>query len=292
MLLITSEASLLSGGGFTTTGPGGTYTLDVIFKFLADLKLALDFGDLGVAELLDITLGPVDERINILTLDSDNLGFTLPLPAGFSISFAWPDLDTASDASNPYDSSGASNNFLALNLDIDAFLTAVLGLPVNPVAPSFTLDIGFAAVTVNIELLDLDVGIGLNFLQQFQLAIGSLAGTITYENGESDPFAFGTDIVLTNASAYDANDDDIIDFTLTLDPQATLSNSTDLGFNFLWNFDVLKISGSYEIIDIPAGTFATDPVIDLGGTIPIAAVEVFGSSFAFDFASKDLVFAA
>lgn len=291
-LLITSDASLLSGGGFTTTGPGGTYTLDFIFEFLASLKFALDFGDLGVATLVDTTLGPVDETINILSLDSDNLGFTLPLPAGFSIDFAWPDLDTTSDDTNPYAASGASNDFLALNLDIDAFLTAVAGLPVNPVAPGFSVDLGFAAASFLVELLDLDVGIGLNFLQQFDMAISSLQGTITYENGESHPFSFGTDIVLTNASSYDIDDDQVIDFTLTLDPQATLSNDTELGFNFLWNFDLLKASGSFEIFDIEVGSFSVGPALDLGGTVPIASVDVYNNTFALDFGSQNLSFAA
>ncbi|MCX8100958.1 MAG: hypothetical protein N3D77_06955 [Geminicoccaceae bacterium] len=156
-----------------------------------------------MATLVDTTLGPIDETIDILSLDSEHLGFTLPLPAGCSIDFAWPDLDTTSDDTNPCAASGASNDFLALNLDIDAFLTAVAGLPVNPVAPGFDVDLGFAAASLLVELLDLDVGIGLDFLQQFDMAISSLQGTITYENGESDSFSFGTDIVLTNASAYD-----------------------------------------------------------------------------------------
>lgn len=187
-LLITSDASLLSGGGFTTTGPGGTYTLDFIFQFLTSLDVALDFGDLGVATIVDVDLGPIDENIDILSLDSENLGFTLSLPAGFSIDFAWPDLDTTSDDTNPYAASGASNDFLALDLDIEAFSTAVAGLPVNPVAPSFTVDLGFAAASLLVELLDLDVGVGLNFPQQFDTSIDGLQGTITYENGAATRF--------------------------------------------------------------------------------------------------------
>lgn len=149
------------------------------------------------------------------------------------------------------------------------------------VAPSTIPDIGIAAVTVKIALLDRDVGIGFNVRQQFRTAIGRLAGTITYAYGESDPFSFGTDILLANASSSEASNDTVIDVTLALDPLATLSNSTDLGVNVLWTLDLLTISGSCEIVDIREGSFATAVVIDLGGSVPTASVEVSGARFDF-----------
>lgn len=292
VMVIGSSASLLSGGGFTTTGPGGDYTLDFIFELLFALRLGLDFGDLGQAVFVDSTLIDIDERLNILSLDSDNLGFSLSLPLGFSIDFAWPNIPTTSNTINPYTSSGASNDFLALNLDVDDFITKLLKLPVNPFAPGFDVDIGVAAASVVLELIDLDLGVGLNLLQQFAVAVNSLATTIVFEDGSTQAYMIGTDLVLTGASAYDADNDGKVEFVLVADPQATMSNSTDLGFNFNWNFDVLKGSYNFEVFDVDAGGGSFGPLIDLGGTIPIASVDVFNTSFALDFQSRDLVFFA
>lgn len=287
VLVISSGASILPGGGFTTEGPEGSYTLDFIFQFFAQASAGLDLGALGSWDLIDISVGPFNVNQNILDLNSDDLTFTVNLPAGFSLTFAWPNIDTASDPTNVYNSSGASNNFFELNLDIDELITKILGLPVNPFAPGF--DIGVAWGTL--DIVDVDIGLGLNFLQQFAMAVNSLAGTITYEDGSSQAFVFGADITLADASTYDEDNDGVVEFELELDPQATLNNSTDLGFNFLWNFDLLKLSGGYDIL-VDSGSFSVGPALDLGGSIPIGDVEVFNSTFALDFASKDFAFAA
>lgn len=287
VLKISSGATLLSGGGFTTEGPEGSYNLDFIFDFFLNASAGLDFGDLGTLDLISITLGPIDATLPILDIDSDDLTFTVNLPAGFSLTFAWPDIETTSDATNVYNASGASNDFFELGLDIDDLITAILGLPVNPFAPGFDIGVAWG----QLEIIDLDIGLGLNFLQQFELAVTSLAGTIIYENGDTDAFVFGTDIILTDASSYDADNDDLVEFELVLDPQATLSNSTDLGFNFLWNFDILRLSGGYSVFGFE-GEFSVGPAVDLGGVIPIGDVEVYNDTFALNFQSYNYGFAA
>lgn len=98
--------------------------------------------------------------------------------------------------------------------------------------------------------------------------------------------------MLTDASSYDIDNDHVIDFALTLDPQATLSNDTELGFNFLGNFDLLKASGRFAIFDIEVASFSVGPALDLGGTVPIASVDVYDNTFASDFGAQNLSFAA
>lgn len=287
VLVIGSGASLLSGGGFTTEGPEGSYKLDFLFDFFLHAAAGLDFGDLGTWDLISVDLGPWNINQNILNLNSDDLTFTVGLPAGFSLTFAWPNVDTTSNATNVYTSSGASNQFFRLDLDIDDLVTAALGLPINPFAPGF--DIGVASG--RLDLIDADIGLGLNFLQDFAMAVNSLSATIFYENGASSAFTFGSDITLANASTYDADNDGVVEFELVVDPQATLTNSTDLGFNFNWNFDLLRLSGEYDVV-FDSGSFDTGAAVDLGGTIPIASVPVFDSTFALDFASENFLFGA
>lgn len=293
VMVIGASASVLAGGGFTTTGPSGSYNLDFIFDMFFKIQAGFDWGGtIGKDTFLDKTLVDSDERLNILSLDSDDLSFTVPLTAGLSVTFAWPNISTTSDATNTYNAAGSSNDFLALDLDVDEAITQLAKLPVNPFAPSVTADITVASGTATLDLIDVDLGVGLNFLQEFALAVESLSTSIQFENGLTQSFTIGTDLTLANASSYDANNDGRIDFTLMADPLATMSNDTDLGFNFNWNFDILK--GSYEAyvagIKVASGGFG--PMVDLGGTIPIASVDIYDKRFALNFQSQDLGFFA
>ena len=292
VLVIGSTASVLAGGGFTTVGPSGSYNLDFVFDMLFKLKAGFDWGDLGQSTVIDETILDFDKTLNILHLDSADAALTVPLKYGLSLDFAWPNISTTSDTTNIYNSAGESNNFLGLNLDVDDFVTDLAKLPANPFAPSFGADIGVASGSATLELIDVDLGVGLNFLQKFGLTVNDLSASIVFENGAKQAYTIGSDLTLTNAKTYDANLDGKIDFTLVADPSATMSNDTDLGFNFVWNFDVLKGSYEYSVIGIDAGKDSFGPMVDLGGTIPIAAVDIYNNSFALDFQAKDLLFFA
>ena len=69
----------------------------------------------------------------MLSVQSDDLSFGVDLPGGFSLNFAWPNLDTSSapSATNVVTSAGASNNFFGIGLDVDDLLFSILKLP-NP----------------------------------------------------------------------------------------------------------------------------------------------------------------
>jgi hypothetical protein len=71
----------------------------------------------------------------------------------------------------------------------------------------------------------------------------------------------------------------------------TLSNDTDLGFNFGVQFDVLKLSGSYDI-GVDSGSLSLGPLFDVGTTVPLGTVDVYDNTFDLAFGSQDLVFAA
>ena len=216
------------------------------------MSAGLDFGDLGKLDLFNVDIGPWDLEQNILNLTSDDLSTQVPLPDGFSLTFAWPNLDTTSGAlvDDTASSSGASNNFLELGLDVDELVFTLLELP-NPFDIGFDVGIpDVASASFHAELADLDLFFGMNFLQQFAMAVTDLTGTITFEDGSSQPFDFDTDIELTNASSHDTDHDGSIDYDLLLTPSATLANNTDLGFNFGVQFDVLKLSGSYELLGV------------------------------------------
>ncbi len=90
----------------------------------------------------------------------------------------------------------------------------------------------------------------------------------------------------------DAGDQDgNIEFILTLDPDVQLTNDTDLGFNVGYSFDLLEISGGYDVV-VDSGSFSLGPVFHAGGTLPIAAVDVYSDTFELEFDTEDLAFFA
>lgn len=289
VLKISSSAAILPGALFNTEGPEGSYVLDFIFHFYATLKAGLDFGELGTWNIIDTAFGPWDANENIIDIDSDDLVIEIDLPAGFSLTFEWPDVDVSAltgVATTTITGDDASNNFLDLGLDVDELVFTILGIP-NP------FDIGFDIVVAsgNIELADLDLSAAMNFLQSFTLTANSLPGIITYEDGSTAAFTFGNDIVLADASSYDVDNDNKIEFELSLDPNASLNNDTDLGFNFSYLLEILKMTGSYDVV-FDSGAIDIGPAYSVSDTIPLGTVGVYDSTFALNFEAETVSFSA
>ena len=113
-LQITPHVSLASGSSFTTTGPEGSFGIDCLIDFA--LKAGIDFPVDIHAEVAD------SETLPLFHFDSHSpdLPFTVPiLPGIVDIAFDWPQLGTTNDPGG-LTSHGQSNNFLQLNVDVDA----------------------------------------------------------------------------------------------------------------------------------------------------------------------------
>ena len=202
-LQIHTSAELAPGGGFTTTGPEGSVDLKFILDFLANVGIedALGLG-IGLSKTLSLQPDPIHLPPFPISSTSPDLPYTVPLPAGLSISFDWPHLSVADNAQNGNLISGdkASNNFIQLNADLDFAAAQLFPLfaPIEAVLdPDPTSDSNF-------ELFDLDVKGGANFLQKFVLEALGLTGTVTLEDNEQHPF--GQDWVIHNASKVDGAD--------------------------------------------------------------------------------------
>lgn len=281
VLFLTAEA-VLGDIGFETQGPQGSYALDFIFDFFASFSAGLDFGDLGKPTLIDVDVGPLATQTTILDIDSDDASFTVDLPAGFSLGFAWPDVDTASGtASGPTaTATGTSNNFLELGLDVDDLLAAILGIP-NPFSVGFDIGVAWGSA----ELIDLDLTAGLNFVQSFLLQVGDLAGRVVFEDGSNAIFDFTNGVEIDNASALDADGDGLIAYDLYFAPLATLENDTELGFNLGYDFAALQVSGGYDV-GLFSGSFSVGPAYSVGESATVATVDVYENSFDLAFAEN------
>ena len=82
-----------------------------------------------------------------------------------------------------------------------------------------------------------------------------------------------------------------VEFTLTLDAQADLTNDTDLGINVGYNLDVLKISGGYDVV-VDSGSFQIGPAFNTNGAAQVTTVGVYDDTFGLNFAAQDFLFAA
>ncbi len=189
---------------------------------------------------------------------------------------AWPIINTASSqvSGNAVLSEGASNNFLQLNIDVD-------NLAANFFSPLLVLD-PLPGDPDNFEWLDIDLNGGLNILQDFQLIMEKLLGTLRFENNTTTSFDMATGQLLRNASSFDTDQDGLVEFTLGISPDVSLDNSTQLGFNVGGSIAILK---NIPIID--------DALFEIGASFNVADLEIFGDKFAVQgFNNQDYVFAA
>jgi hypothetical protein len=290
--LLLSPFKQLAGGDFTTVGPQGSYKLDFLFNYKFNAALTYDVPLLfsSLSGTIISRSGSNNYLANILNLNSNDLSTEIGFPRPFdslSATLAWPNI--ATDA-NPtlagrFESNGASNNFLKFNIDVDQALADIFLGGANP----FNIPFDVRVAKGNLEIADLDLNGGLNFLQAFALEEQGLTGDLKFENGSTLAFTPGTDILLPGVSQIDAsgNNNGKIDFDLILNPQATLSNKTDLGFNVGYNFDLLKATGRYGIGPI-SGSINLGPVYDTGGTLPIGSINVYNDTFGLNFASQDI----
>lgn len=286
-LRINLAAELAPGAGFQTVGPRGSYSLDFIFNYALSANAGLDLGVLGEYDLFGFSLGPSNNTTNLLSLDSGGLSETIALPLGISGTLAWPDVTTTGSVSAPgtISSEGASNNFLQLDVDVDQALADIFLGGANPFDVSF--DIGVAEGRV--ELLDFVLSGGANFVERFDLNSVGLSGTMRFEDGTTRAFATGTDLDIAGASSLDADGDGVIAFDLTLAPNATLRNDTDLGFNVGYDLDLLELSGSYDIL-FDSGSFSLGPLVAENGTTQAASISVFDGTFPLDFVPETASF--
>lgn len=242
------SAALGSDASFTTTGPEGHFILDFIFEASASLHASLLWVDLYNDGF------NANWSENIFDIDSSDPAQVYQLLGGLvDVGFEWPHLSVTGGTSG----SGTSNDFLFMTLDVDQLANYLLGgslafIDAEPTNPD------------NFELIDLDITGGLNFIQEFELGLGSTSTSLVLEDGTVVPLTFGTPVTITNVSSHDVVDDGVVDMSFDLDPNVTLANETILGGNLdadLWipkNFDYTLVQQHFDIVEGPLVTVYDD----------------------------------
>jgi len=96
--------------------------------------------------------------------------------------------------------------------------------------------------------------------------------------------------VLNNASSKDANHDGTIDYTLDLHQASQMTNDLDLGVNVGWSVDLLKAAGWWDF-GLDSGDWSAGPVYHAGDTYDVASIDLYKTTFGFNFEDQMLHFA-
>lgn len=289
ILQLDTSAFLADGGGFVTDGPELTYDLDFYFNFFAGLDV-----DLFGFDVINPSIGTNGERvIEILSFDSDTSPtLSASFPFGISGDLTWPNLQVTNEPGT-YSGFGESNNFLDINLDVDDLLADLFLAGANPL--SFGGELSFLGQTAgfSVDLLDADLMAGAKFEQAFDMEVGDLSATLTFEDGTTQAFTFGERLVLDNASTMDVDGDGDIEFDFELNIQNTqVTNDTDLQFNVGWGVSALQGS-AYLDTTLGSTSAGIGPVASAGqAEIPVASLNVYEDTFVLDFDAQDYLLVA
>ncbi|MBS0125003.1 hypothetical protein [Thetidibacter halocola] len=220
---------------------------------------------------------------------------------------------------------GQSDNVIEVTVDIDQ-LAAVLvnlafGIPPNAAVNPLDLGIGiedilekvnisdemkaaiadFIRLDLGFEAMDLDVSTGANFSQKFALSVDDMVFDLEFEDGTTRQVraSEGGEIVIENASSLvDTNGNGSIDYTMTLTPDATFFNDTQIGLNIGYTLDFLKanfeafaklplndIFGGLSLPGVPEEVgiaLGLGPVVRMEGDLNLLSMDIFEDIFDFD----------
>ena len=161
----------------------------------------------------------------------------------------------------------------------------------------FKLNVGF-------EAADLDVYSAYNFSQEFTLSIDDVQFVATMEDDTQYFFAANDDagLVIENASQHDANKDGIVDYDISLAPEAMFSNDTEIGLTVGYVLDFLRASMKADLtlplgdlINIPGlnvplnlANVNLGPLLRIQGDLDLASADIFESRFDFDIGTANI----
>jgi hypothetical protein len=209
----------LGGGKFTAHGPSGSFTFGLDLGLAAAAHATL----FGTGPSFSTSIGSFTKPVLGTNLNSStNVSVTIPLPAGLSLTLAFPNVTTIGSNGSPgtISQTGTSNDFINLSGDLVSMASNIIfGTDVTDV------DLGI----LQIDLLDIIVGLGLNVVQKFDLNSSGLVPTMFLEDGTAEALTFGSPLTISNASSHDSNHDGQIGFAIGLVPAATLTNNTSVG---------------------------------------------------------------
>jgi hypothetical protein len=312
MLQIDADSFTLAGLAFQTEGPGGHFFLDAVID--VDLQFDLDIS-LPVGPSIDVLPDSIDNLSVANTLEiihiSDQDSLSIPLPAGFSVTAAFPaDIDASGVTPAPANAvtgSDDSNNFLQVDWNVGVGASQFVPI----ISPLFApLPVVVPPLVGTITPIVATIGIGADFVQTFTLTMQGLELDVVLEDGTHYDLDPVNGVQIANASSHDL-DNDGLEFTLAMNPKAQLNNDTDIGVNFSWNLDLITADLTVplpvgdlldvledivdfifgEDLELPDSIDINGALVDLGATdVPVTSIDVLNNTFALQFNSQNAAF--
>lgn len=166
----------------------------------------------------------------------------------------------------------------------------------------------FVDIGTGVEMADLDVDLSSYITQKFALSVDDMDFVVTFEDGTQGAFSAndGGQFVFENASSLvDTNGNGVIDYSLSLTPDATFFNDTQVGLAVGYTLDYVKsyakfltklpldeIFGDFDwsefgIEDTPALKpsgldIGFGPLVRIEGDIDIGSADLFEAIFEYD----------
>ena len=253
---------VLNGGSFDATGPNGNVHVSFVFTVDGNVEVSLEPLDTltGWANI-DIPLPNPDIHEDILDIDTHGLSVTWPLPVpGTDVTLSYPNVVINSASLSGSD----SEHILVLNADLDA--AAAFYFP-----PALALSDPVPGTDVDPQILDIDVFGFVDLVQKLTVNLDALMGTLTLEDGGAPiGFSFGDTLpFITNASSHDADHDGIIDLTVGINPNVSLSSDAGIDFGVGATVALFR--------DLP---FGLDPIMLFNDQVPLLDFSFFNETFA------------
>ena len=321
----TSAFNNIGNSWFTTSSPDLNYSLDLVGDVDMDMTIGADvslskevadgWGPLGaviswITETFSfhksVTLKPdFNFDVDLITFDGKNLSFGPDAIGGiFEDSYSWslgdfftitaevPHIYSSSDTldSDTLNARGTTSdeggNFLQLSFDVDKALTALAGLPFNPLGDSVTIASIFE---VGYDILNYEIKGNLDIGQNYFMDILGLDGQILFEDSTLVDFTFGDDLDFYDASDMDFDNDGLVEYAVLLSPEAQFYSDLFLNPSLDHTLEFGKLYGSIDTpwpfsdISVEVGPAYT-PVDD---TLLEADIHLVGMpKFDFDFVSQ------
>jgi hypothetical protein len=269
-LEIDPSESQAGGGKIQTTGPGGSFELDLIFDVIAKAH----GGPLSVGLTTNV-------QKTLIKKNSSTLSGSFNLPDGIgSVAFHWPQVNTTGSNPNPgpITSKGTSAPVFQINIDpIAVVLDAILGS--DPLKGS----VGSEPLQLSYTILAATVAPGIDMQQAFSLNASGLTPSLTNGLGSTIPFNFGSPTILDNPSSTN--------FNLSLTPDATLTNDTSLAAQLVVGLRALKATVTIGFPPLST-TASVGPLIHVKTTFgPATLATLYSNTFPVAFNSKSIPFA-
>ncbi len=308
---LSGSYSLGDDASFTTTTPDFSAFLEAAFSIEAggsidifkvvdyDLK-AVDIGE-EFAFAFDTSDGEISYSEDGITYtdiadvsSSDSDSVSLESSDIFNITVDTPDLDTTGYLkTNGTSLTGTSyDSLVSGSIDIDDLITSFIpGEAAEVLSAANSGDYTFEAfgntAAVQWDYIDADLNTAIDAGLDFQLDT-NLAGTITFEDEVllSDG-SYATEISFdsieeipefsVDSGSVGGSDGDL-DATVTIDLEATLTNSIDLYFQEHLGLTALEASASYDT-SWGSGGFSQDPAVDESYSLLNETIELYSDSF-------------